>query len=639
MRSSILLAVAASVVVSAAPLDSARGRSQPVFRSGTDLVRFDLRVIDAAGRPVTDLRPDELEIVENGQPMPILLFQHLSEPPDQYAEAALRSVSAEVSSNRGAPHGHLYVVIFDQAHIAPANEQLARRAAEAFITSRVRPSDRVAVIGIPGPGPELGFTADRTRAIAELAKLQTADQTGDTLQRLSDVLAQYRPVEGRKTVLFFSEGFQQADARVDDVAAAAAQSHAVFYAYDLTRHAGPGAGEARARTQSLRSLAAETGGVLITDAAADVDAAVTRMADQGQDYYLVGFTPGASAPAARGRYRRVSVRVRRPGASVSARTGYALPQTGLPRDRRRTIDAALSAPFPHQALPVDYTTYILRSDSAGRARVTLSLEAELPVLDTARDSADVAFIVRDARDGRVVASGADTKPLPSTPADGHPTGVGTYRAHFDVPPGSYIMRAVVREPGGLLGSADRKLDVRASSGADVTVGDVILGSMADGLPVRARAYTQDGLTGMVDAYGRSPGALQALMVSAAVVPAGGAQSVATARAELGDTMSGGTGVVRRATFAIPLAGVPPGRYVVRVTVTAGSTRIADLSREVDVVAGAKPRVSAEPRIARHAAFSGLQEKGFPLRADLVELRHLAGVDRPPVRDNINKRLP
>jgi hypothetical protein len=71
-------------------------------------------------------------------------------------------------------------------------------------------------------------------------------------------------------------------------------------------------------------------------------------------------------------------------------------------------------------------------------------------------------------------------------------------------------------------------------------------------------------------------------------------------------MSGGTGVIRRALFAIPLDRVTPGRYVVRVAVTAGSIRIADLSRELDVVAGSKPRVSAEPRVAGHPAFSRLQ---------------------------------
>src|SRR5436190_7346771 len=91
----------------------ARQAPQPVFRSGADLVRFDVRVTDASGRPLTDLRPEEIEIVEDGTARPILLFQHIDEPSGSYAEAAIRSVSAEVSSNRGAPRGHLYILIFD----------------------------------------------------------------------------------------------------------------------------------------------------------------------------------------------------------------------------------------------------------------------------------------------------------------------------------------------------------------------------------------------------------------------------------------------------------------------------------------------------------------------------------------------
>ena len=217
------------------------------------------------------------------------------------------------------------------------------------------------MIGIPGPGPELGFTADRTRAIAELAKVQadlerqvrsaggklsvheayeivagndkvivdvmvrqSADLTADvgaatsagmgiadrgarhgrgirattrriivenartvaaqadasardTLQRLSDLIAQYRTVEGRKTVIFFSEGFHQRNVsrELEQVAAAAAQSYAVFYTFDLNRRAGADSSQALApsttaateilaRTEPLGSLAAETDGTLIT---------------------------------------------------------------------------------------------------------------------------------------------------------------------------------------------------------------------------------------------------------------------------------------------------------------------------------------------------------------------------------------
>src|SRR5687767_2602847 len=90
-----------------APLDEARGTPQlPIFRSGAELVRFDVRVTDGSGRPLKDLRPEEIEIVEDGAARPILLFQHIDEPSGSYAEAAIRSVSAEVSSNRGAPRGH-----------------------------------------------------------------------------------------------------------------------------------------------------------------------------------------------------------------------------------------------------------------------------------------------------------------------------------------------------------------------------------------------------------------------------------------------------------------------------------------------------------------------------------------------------
>ena len=143
-----------------APLDQARGGPPPVFRSGADLVRFDIRVTDGSGRPLSDLRAEEIEIVEDGAARPILLFQHIDEPAGSYTEAAIRSVSAEVSSNRGSPRGHLYILIFDQAHITPGNEQVARRAAESFIKARVRASDRIAIVGIPGPG-----NADNRNAI------------------------------------------------------------------------------------------------------------------------------------------------------------------------------------------------------------------------------------------------------------------------------------------------------------------------------------------------------------------------------------------------------------------------------------------------------------------------------------------
>ena len=146
--------------------------AQVTFKSGVDLVRLDVRVVDEAGRPVTDLKAEEVVIEEAGATLPVVLFQRVTEPAESYVEAAMRAVTAQVSSNDAFPRGHLYILIFDQEHITPGNEQRARMAAEQFIRTRVRPSDRVALYAVPGPGPQIGFTADKTRALAQLASIR-----------------------------------------------------------------------------------------------------------------------------------------------------------------------------------------------------------------------------------------------------------------------------------------------------------------------------------------------------------------------------------------------------------------------------------------------------------------------------------
>ena len=169
--------LAGLVLLTAAPvLAQTQSADKPTFKTGVDLVRLDVRVTDEAGRPVTDLRPEELEIYDAGKLLPIVLFQRVTEPAGAYVDAAMRAVTAEVSSNEAFPRGHLYILIFDQQHITPGNEQRARLAAEQFIRTRVRPSDRVALFALPGPGPQIGFTADKLRAINELPKIRGSYQ-------------------------------------------------------------------------------------------------------------------------------------------------------------------------------------------------------------------------------------------------------------------------------------------------------------------------------------------------------------------------------------------------------------------------------------------------------------------------------
>ncbi len=182
------------------------------------------------------------------------------------------------------------------------------------------------------------------------------------LLRLADIMVSLRGVEGRKSIVLFSEGFESDNVarEMETVAAAAAQAYAVVYALDLnSRSVGVDEMNARggeqfveiaSRLEPLGSLAAESDGVLFNDAAPQVERIFDQIVGTSQDYYLVGFAPSPAALADRGRYSRIRVSVKRPGARVSTRTGYALGEASNPASRRTAVEAALAAPFSQQGL-------------------------------------------------------------------------------------------------------------------------------------------------------------------------------------------------------------------------------------------------------------------------------------------------
>src|SRR5262249_51315676 len=142
---------------------------RPVFRAGVDVVRIDVRAVDETGKPIGDLRPEEVEIIDAGARQPVVLFQHIAASGRTHSESVQRTVASEVSTNQGAPRGQLYVLIFDQDHITSGAEQRVRQAAETFLRKRFRPDDdRVAIYGFPGPGPSQIFTSNLSAAMAQL---------------------------------------------------------------------------------------------------------------------------------------------------------------------------------------------------------------------------------------------------------------------------------------------------------------------------------------------------------------------------------------------------------------------------------------------------------------------------------------
>ena len=402
-------------------------------------------------------------------------------------------------------------------------------------------------------------------------------------------------------MVLLSEGFysDHVARELEDAAAAAAHSYSVVYSLDLNRR-GPspadaaprGAGQQReeqSRLEPLGGLAAETDGRLFIDAGTRLDHAFEAIANESQDYYIVGFAP-AGVQNDKSRYRRVTIRITRRGTRVSTRTGYTLePSDPSPAARRRQIDTAFAAPFPEQGLPVDFTTYALRGSAPGASKIVLTVAAEIPTgPDNRVGATDVVFAVQQARTGRVVAGGTDTLKLPPARQSDTASVSGICRLQFEVPPGDYVARVVVREPGGLVGSADRRFDVRDLDGPDLTASDLVVGSLLDPVPVRVRTTAADVLTGTLEVYGRTVEQLRDVDVRVELSSIGGNAPVSVADVDLLDAQQDDRGANRVALIQLPLAGVAAGRYAVRAAIQAAGTIHSEATREVEITTGPLP---------------------------------------------------
>ena len=205
----------------------------PRFTAGIELARLDVEVTDAQGLPIRDLRADEVEVIEGGVRRPVALLRHVREPAGSYADAARRTIGGDVSTNQGAPRGRLYVFVFDQSHITPRNEQVARRAA-AYEIGRGNQEILQQVLQrlARDRGPASGFAAldvrDAARSVASRADFQ-ARQFLDTFADL---------IRGLDIRAFASRGGQQFTAlqsRVSPLGTLAAETDGELFAQAARR--------------------------------------------------------------------------------------------------------------------------------------------------------------------------------------------------------------------------------------------------------------------------------------------------------------------------------------------------------------------------------------------------------------------
>ncbi|MCY4660745.1 MAG: VWA domain-containing protein [Acidobacteria bacterium] len=165
-RAVATLAVLGIGVVAAA---AGAGQDQPPFRSGVDVAEIDVSVVDARGRPVTNLGPSEFAVHIDGEPRRVVEARLLSPSPAGRGASPSRpagldalSTSNASAAGAGGGGGRRVVIVVDRRSLTTGEGRHAFRAAADFI-DRLHPLDRVALYAVWSSPARINFTSDHRR--------------------------------------------------------------------------------------------------------------------------------------------------------------------------------------------------------------------------------------------------------------------------------------------------------------------------------------------------------------------------------------------------------------------------------------------------------------------------------------------
>jgi len=227
-----------------------------VVKITTNLVQIDAVVTDRNGRHITDLRPDEVEMIEDGKPQKITDFSYvkIGRPAE---------VAAKPTEERSGPAGPVapqklrreqvqrtIALVVDDLRMSFDSIRFTKQTLKKFLDEQMQPNDLLALIFTAGgTGALQQFTSDKQRLYAAVEKLKwvprignsahafatirnenlkvpernQADETSElqdlnqrrqdlfsvgTLGALNYVIQGLREMPGRKSIILFSDGLQ-----------------------------------------------------------------------------------------------------------------------------------------------------------------------------------------------------------------------------------------------------------------------------------------------------------------------------------------------------------------------------------------------------------------------------------------------
>jgi VWFA-related protein len=501
------------------------------------------------------------------------------------------------------------------------NRRLLLDATEKFLGRKQRSEVLERLDALGRAGGDLGNPADPF----ERERAQNARTTMEQIEKLADFMAGVRG--RRKAMLLISEGISynvydvinnpsasSVLQETSDAVGAATRGNVAIYAIDPrgldafaeSIEVGGTSGDPadmpvrgfqdtlRLSQESLRVIAAETGGFAAVNRNDFADA-FERLVRENSTYYVLGYY--STNERRDGRFRRLQVSVNRPGVQVRSRRGYMAPRGRAPETRAAdkagplvtALNDAVGSPIPIAGIPMTVFAAPYKG-TAPNASVALAIEMRGDAFrftekdGTFNDRVEVTFTAVDNRGNTrgTERHGLTLTLKPDTVARLRERGFRVI-SQADVPPGRYQLRIGAAEEGGArAGSVLYDLEVPdfyrapfSMSGVSLTSARAVLtptvtpknplGDFLPAPPTTAREFERDDTVALyAEFYEGASNAPPHMLDLSTTVRAEDGRVVFEDRDQRSSTDLKGAAGGHGYAVQIPLAGLGPGAYVIRV---------------------------------------------------------------------------
>jgi len=436
----------------------------------------------------------------------------------------------------------LIVMFFDLTSMQPEDLDRSVLAAQDFLRTKMQPADLVALVSLGDTlTVDQDFTADENALINEVGVYngtegqgfaagatansnQVEDTTGYTpdeseyndlntdreLYALRAVSRALEKITEKKSLLYFSGGIQrdgiENEASLRAAINAAVRANLAIYSVDtrglqaitLTGDAsvgslrGTGAYNGAALTNNMQAnfatqevmatLSKDTGGKAFFDSN-DFAPAFAQVERDTSAYYAIGFRSTDSARD--GRYRKLTIKINRPGIKLEYRPGYYAPadfKHSGHEDRERELEEQLASDLPATDMAVYMDAMYFRLDE-NRFFVPVSLivpGSQIPFVkggDKDKATLDIIGSVIDEVK-RPIGHARETVKLNLDPSLQARQKNIEYTTSFNLPPGKYQMKFVVREnQTGRMGSFQAEITLPDMKKSPLKMSSIVLASM------------------------------------------------------------------------------------------------------------------------------------------------------------------